>query len=167
MIQIQKMSIVEAETDAVVNAANDGLWAGGGVCGAIFQAAGHEELQRACNKIGGCPTGHAVITPGFRLKAKYIVHAVGPVYRDGKHGEEKLLYGAYYNSLKAASDHGCVSITFPLISAGIFGYPLKEAWTVAIHACKDFLKEKEMDITFAILDDKILNTGLEELNREE
>ena len=84
----------------IVNAANEGLWAGGGVCGAIFRAAGHAELQDACDKIGHCDTGSAVITPGFRLKAKYIVHAVGPVWNGGANGEPKLLYGAYYRSLE-------------------------------------------------------------------
>jgi O-acetyl-ADP-ribose deacetylase (regulator of RNase III) len=82
-IEIQKISIVDLDTDAIVNAANSGLWAGGGVCGAIFDAAGYDELTKACNKIGHCKIGSAVITPGFDLKAKYIIHAVGPIYSDG------------------------------------------------------------------------------------
>ena len=86
-IQIQKISITELAVDAIINAANDGLWAGGGVCGAIFKAAGYEQLQEACKKIGHCDTGSAVITPGFNLKAKYIIHAVGPRWIDGKHKE--------------------------------------------------------------------------------
>ena len=137
-IQIEKISITDLETDAIVNAANEGLWAGGGVCGAIFRAAGHQQLQDACDKIGHCDTGSAVITPGFRLKAKFIIHAVGPRYCDGQHDEPKQLYGAYRRSLELAVENDCESIGFPLISAGIFGYPAKQAWQVAIQACRDF-----------------------------
>lgn len=86
-IEIRKISITDVDTDAVVNAANDGLWAGSGVCGAIFAAAGYKQLQDACNKIGHCDTGSAVITPGFNMKAKHIIHAVGPIWKDGKHNE--------------------------------------------------------------------------------
>ena len=120
-IRIQNISITDLATDAIVNAANEGLWAGGGVCGAIFRAAGHDRLQEACNKIGHCDTGSAVITPGFRLKAKYVIHAVGPVWRGGNDHEPKLLYGAYYRALELAMENSCASIGFPLISAGIFG----------------------------------------------
>lgn len=123
-IEIRKISITDLDADAIVNAANDGLWAGGGVCGAIFKAAGHEQLQTACNLIDHCDTGSAVITPGFKLKAKYIIHAVGPVWSGGKNNEPKLLYGAYRRSLELAVENGCKSIGFPLISAGIFGYPV-------------------------------------------
>ena len=118
-IAIRKIGITDLDTDAIVNAANDGLWAGSGICGAIFRAAGHEQLQAACDRIGHCDTGSAVITPGFRLKAKYIIHAVGPRWKDGKHKEPELLYGAYYKSLELAADNNCRSIGFPLISAGI------------------------------------------------
>ena len=161
-IRIQKISITELDTDAVVNAANEGLWAGGGVCGAIFRAAGHDELQAACNEIGHCDTGSAVITPGFRLKAKYIIHAVGPRWSDGKHGEPAQLYGAYYKSLELAAENGCVSVGFPLISAGIFGYPAEAAWRQAFRACKDFLDknpDKDLDIIFAVLNDEGVDTG--------
>lgn len=166
MIQIKKMSIVDAKTDAVVNAANEGLWAGGGVCGAIFQAAGRKELTEACQKYNGCKTGSAVITPGFQMKAKYIVHAVGPIYKDGKQDEERLLHQAYVSALQVAYDNHCKSITFPLISAGIFGYPLNDAWRIAIQACRDFLGKHDMQIDFAILDSNILNVGQNELNKE-
>jgi O-acetyl-ADP-ribose deacetylase (regulator of RNase III) len=121
-ISIKKISITALKTDAVVNAANDGLWAGDGVCGAIFAAAGREKLEQACSKIGHCSTGSAVITPAFDLKASYIIHAVGPVWKGGSHNEPKLLYGAYYRSLELAAENNCRSIGFPLISAGIFGY---------------------------------------------
>lgn len=168
-IRILKSDITVLETDAIVNAANEGLWAGGGVCGAIFRAAGHAELQEACSKIGHCDTGSAVITPGFRLKAKYIIHAVGPVWHGGNYHEAELLYNAYRNSLALASEHGCKSIAFPLISAGIFGYPLEEAWRVALSACRDYQKnnpKKPMDIVFAILLDEILEAGEEILSKE-
>ena len=113
-VSIQKIGITEIYVDAIVNAANDGLQAGGGVCGAIFKAAGYTKLQNACNAIGYCPTGSAVITDGFQSKAKYIIHAVGPRYKDGKHGEDKLLRGAYQKSLQLAVQNGCHSIAFPL-----------------------------------------------------
>ena len=106
-IAIQKTSIVDLDTDAIVNAANEGLWAGGGVCGAIFRAAGHDQLQEACIRISHCATGSAVITPGFNLKAKYIIHAVGPVWRGGNQDEPKLLYGVYRKSLELAQQNGC------------------------------------------------------------
>ena len=161
-IEIRKISITDLDTDAIVNAANEGLWAGGGVCGAIFRSAGHDQLQRACNKIGHCPTGSAVITPGFHLKSKYIIHAVGPRWRDGKHKEPELLYSAYSKSLELALKNNCRSIGFPLISAGIFGYPLKGAWHQAITACVDFLdqhRKASMEIGFAILSDDIIKVG--------
>lgn len=165
-IEIRKISITDLDTDAIVNAANEGLWAGGGVCGAIFRSAGHDQLQRACNKIGHCPTGSAVITPGFHLKSKYIIHAVGPRWRDGKHKEPELLYSAYYKSLELALKNNCRSIGFPLISAGIFGYPLKGAWHQAITACADFLdqhRNASMEIVFAILSGDIIKVGRETL----
>ena len=161
-IEIRKVSITDLDTDAIVNAANDGLWAGGGVCGAIFKAAGYEQLQAACNKIGHCDTGSAVITPGFNLKAKYIIHAVGPRWKDGKHKEPEQLYGAYYKSLELAAANGCRSIGFPLISAGIFGYPVQGAWYQAFNACRDFLdqhKDVPMDIVFAVLSDENIEVG--------
>jgi len=161
-IRIQKISITSVKADAIVNAANSGLWAGGGVCGAIFAAAGHDELQAACNRIGHCDVGSAVITPAFNLAAKYIIHAVGPQWIDGKHHEAKKLYGAYQKSLELAVEKGCGSIAFPLISAGIFGYPLDGAWRKAIQACRDFIEdhpENSIDIIFAVLSDDILEAG--------
>ena len=159
-ITIQKISITGLDADAVVNAANEGLWAGGGVCGAMFREAGHEELEEACRRIGHCDTGSAVITPGFRLKARYIIHAVGPRWIDGRHGEPEQLYGAYRSALELAVSHGCASIGFPLLSAGIFGYPLEQAWGIAGKACRDFLKEgNQIEIVFAVLDGGILRVG--------
>ena len=161
-ISIRKISIVDLDTDAIVNAANEGLWAGGGVCGAIFRAAGHAQLQEACNRIGHCATGSAVITPGFNLKARYIIHAVGPVWHGGNRDEPRLLYGAYRKSLELAQENGCRSVGFPLISAGIFGYPIDRAWHRAVQACNEFIRKNpdcDMEIVFAVLDDDILQVG--------
>lgn len=169
-IRIQNFSITDLATDAIVNAANEGLWAGGGVCGAIFRAAGAVKLQAACNKIGHCDTGSAVITPGFKLKAKYVIHAVGPVWRGGNEHEPELLYGAYYKALDLAKENNCASIGFPLISAGIFGYPLEKAWEVAVKACKDFLaahSDYDIEIVFAVLDDRIIKAGQAKLDKED
>lgn len=166
-IKIHKIGITDLDTDAIVNAANDGLWAGGGVCGAIFRAAGHAKLQAACDAIGHCDTGSAVITPGFDLKAKYIIHAVGPVWQGGDHREPQLLYGAYYKSLELAVENGCRSIGFPLISAGIFGYPIDKAWRKAIQACNDFFKKNpnaDLQVIFAVLDNRILALGQQTLD---
>ncbi|MCR5667394.1 MAG: macro domain-containing protein [Eubacterium sp.] len=161
-IHIYKSSITKLTTDAIVNAANTGLWKGGGVCGYIFQEAGSREMTRACEQIGHCDEGSAVITPGFHLPAKYVIHAVGPRWSGGDNHEPELLYSAYRASLKLAMDNGLHSIGFPLISAGIFGYPVEKAWERAIRACSDFLKENpeyEMKIVFAVLDNQILKIG--------
>ncbi len=167
-IEIQKISITHLETDAIVNAANSGLREGGGVCGAIFKAAGSADLQAACDKIGHCPEGSAVITPAFRLKSKYVVHAVGPMWNGGKNGEPEKLRGAYSSALQVASDNGCKSIGFPLISAGIFGYPLDLAWKEAITACGEFLLgHPGMKVVFAVLNDDIIAKGQETLQKWE
>lgn len=161
-IDIRKTSITELETDAIVNAANNSLSAGGGVCGAIFKAAGHQQMQHACSRIGHCDTGSAVITPGFNLKSKCIIHAVGPRWIDGNHREPEQLYKTYCKALELAADNDCRSIGFPLISAGIFGYPAKSAWHTAFEACGDFLdhrKDVSMDIVFAVLSDENLESG--------
>lgn len=171
-IQIKKASIVNLATDAIVNAANENLYPGAGVCGAIFRAAGTNELQAACQAIGHCKTGSAVITPGFRSKSKYIIHAVGPRWVDGKHNEPQLLYGAYQHALALAVQNGCKSIGFPLISAGIYGYPAEKAWRKALQACLDFQKahpDSDISIQFAIIDDSLLAIGkkvLSELDKQ-
>lgn len=165
-IKIQKIGITDLDTDTIVNAANDGLWAGGGVCGAIFRAAGYDKLQATCDAIGHCDTGSAVITPGFDLKAKYIIHAVGPVWYGGNKKEPQLLYGAYRRSLELAVENGCHSIGFPLISAGIFGYPKDKAWRKAIQACSDFFRKNpdaDLQVVFAVLDDNIMTLGQQTL----
>ena len=169
MITIKQISITDLSTDAIVNAANEHLQAGSGVCGAIFSAAGYDRLQAACDEFKHCDTGSAVITDGFDLKAKYIIHAVGPIWRGGQNGEPQALYNAYKRSLELAAENGCHSIGFPLISAGIYGYPLEDAWRQAIQACLDFDKSSHssIDIIFAVLDRRIIDTGnkvLAELN---
>lgn len=161
-IKIQMISITDFEADAVVNAANSSLMMGGGVCGYIFRGAGAAKMTAACMKIGHCPTGSAVITPGFNLPAKNVIHAVGPVWHGGKKNEPELLYSAYKSSLNVAKENSLHSIGFPLISAGIYGYPLEPAWERAITACRDFLSENpdyEIDITFCVLEDHIMETG--------
>ena len=172
-ISIQKTSITELKVDAIVNAANSSLLMGGGVCGAIFRAAGPAELQAACDRIGHCNTGSAVITPGFRLPAKYVIHAVGPVWNGGFSGEPEQLRSAYQQSLKVAKENGCHSIAFPLISAGIYGYPQDKAWREALMSCRDFIdaeKDYEMEIIFAVIDDGVMAKGrtiMAELNISE
>ena len=148
---IIRADITTLNTDAIVNAANSSLQAGGGVCGAIFSAAGARDLQKACDKIGFCPTGGAVITKGFNLNAKYIIHTVGPIYEANTNAEE-LLYSCYKNSLDLAKENKLNSIAFPVISSGIFGYPKREALKIAQMAIKDFLFYNDMDITLVVYD---------------
>jgi O-acetyl-ADP-ribose deacetylase (regulator of RNase III) len=136
-IEVIQGDITRVPADAIVNAANGALAMGGGVCGAIFRAAGVAELTAACRAIGRCPTGTAVITPAFGIgSAKYIVHAVGPVYAEHPPDEAaRLLRGAYASALAVAAENGCTSIAFPAISTGIYGYPLQEACVEAVSVC--------------------------------
>lgn len=141
------------QVDAIVNAANTDLAMGGGVCGAIFKAAGSAKLQAACDKVAPIKTGGAAITPGFNLPAKFVIHAAGPVYRHWNAKQnERLLRSAYTESLKLAHKHKCESIAFPLISSGIYGYPKDEALQVATDAIKDFLADHDMDVYLVIFD---------------
>ena len=143
-------------TDAIVNMANSNLLAGGSVCGAIFKSASQYKLQKECKLLVPCQVSHAVITKGYNLKSKYIIHAVGPIYKDGNSNEETYLKSAYENSLKLAKDYNLKSIAFPLISAGIYGYPKKEALDIAILTIKEFLKDNEMDIYLVVFDRKVV-----------
>ncbi len=150
--QIVKGNIVEMETEAIVNAANSSLMRGGGVCGAIFYAAGARELQKECNRKAPCPTGSAVVTGGYQLKAKYIIHAVGPVWNGGSYGEEKQLIRAYQSALQAAKEKECNSISFPLIAAGIYGYPRELAIRTAVETITEFLRQNKMEIYLVLFD---------------
>jgi O-acetyl-ADP-ribose deacetylase (regulator of RNase III) len=129
--------ITEEAVDAVVNAANQSLAGGGGVDGAIHRAAGARDLQAACRAIGGCATGDAVATPGFALTARWIIHTVGPRYRDGAHGEPELLASCYRRCLEVADELGAASIAFPAISTGIYGHPPANAARIAVRTLRD------------------------------
>jgi O-acetyl-ADP-ribose deacetylase (regulator of RNase III)/ribosome-associated toxin RatA of RatAB toxin-antitoxin module len=135
-----------------VNAANAGLRMGGGVCGAIFNAAGSEKLQVACDRYGQCAPGQAVITDGFALPSRFIIHTVGPIWTGDTAGEEQTLRDCYTNSLKVAAQHQLTSIAFPLISSGIFGYPVDQALQVALAAITAFLLEHDMDVYLVVFD---------------
>lgn len=141
--------------DAIVNAANERLQMGGGVCGAIFAAAGVRELTNACEAIGSCKTGRAVITPGFSLPAAKIIHAVGPVWQGGNAGEQTRLAECYNSALALAKSNGIQSVAFPLISSGIYGFPKEVACSVAYSRIQAFLQENEMDIYLAVPDDAL------------
>jgi len=139
-LELVQGDITRQDTQAIVNAANSGLRGGGGVDGAIHRAGG-PEIMTECRKIGGCPTGSAVITTGGRLAADHVIHAVGPIYRDGSSGEPELLASAYRSSLKVAVDNGIRTLAFPSLSTGAYGYPIRDAARVALRAVMDFISD--------------------------
>lgn len=156
-VVVQRADITGLRVDAIVNAANQSLLGGGGVDGAIHRAAG-PELLRECRILGGCPTGEARITSGYRLPARFVIHAVGPRYRDGRHGEAALLAGCYRNSLSLAVAHGIKTIAFPAISCGIYRYPLADAARTAVETVGAFLESDETleRVVFACLPADVL-----------
>lgn len=158
---IVRNDIARVNADVLVNAANERLAAGGGVCGAIFESAGASKMTAACARIGHCPTGSAVTTPGFDLPCRWVVHAVGPVWRGGSHGERDLLRSCYRSVFAEAARLSATSVAFPLISAGIFGYPVREALNVARAEASAFLDDHpDVEVTLVVFTRDVVAQGV-------
>ena len=156
LVAVIQGDITRIEVDAIVNAANEDLAQGGGVCGAIFKAAGAAALTNACRELRVCPTGRAVITPAFDINsAKFIIHAVGPAYSRYEPAQSRQLLGyAYQSAIEIAVGHNCRSIAFPAISTGIYGYPLEEACNIAVAVCKEAASKKPIQVKLVAFDNE-------------
>lgn len=166
ILELVQGDITQQDTEAIVNAANPTLLGGGGVDGAIHRAAGPELLEE-CRRLGGCATGDAKLTKGYRLKAKYVIHAVGPIYRKEGTRAPELLASAYRRSLEVASEHGIKSVAFPSISTGAYGYPVKEAAPIALKTVAEYLKDHpEIELVRFVLYDQKTHQAYEEALRK-
>jgi O-acetyl-ADP-ribose deacetylase (regulator of RNase III) len=164
-IELVQGDITKLDVDAIVNAANSSLLGGGGVDGAIHRAAG-PELLAECRTLGGCPTGQAKITRGYRLPARHVIHTVGPVWHGGSGGEDELLANCYRNSLALAAEHGLHSVTFPSISTGVYGFPIERAARVALRAMDAFLQgneslERVIAVTYSAHDTAVYRAAMD------
>ena len=159
MVSITKGDITKFSVDAIVNAANSSLLGGGGVDGAIHRAAG-PGLLAECRTLGGCETGNAKITKGYNLRAKYVIHTVGPIYSEARKDEcQRQLESCYKKSLELALQNGCKTVAFPLISAGVYGYPKKEALKVAVETIEEF--GKDLQVTNVLFSDDLIDIAKE------
>ena len=154
-IEVVQGDITKLNVDAIVNAANKSLLGGGGVDGAIHRAAGRE-LYQACLKFGGCETGEARITPGFKLPAKFVIHTPGPIYNDGLHREPELLRSCYENSMKLAEENGCETVAFSAISTGVYGYPKKAATEIAVKTVREYPTQNVKKVVFCCFGEEML-----------